>query len=314
VETVARLTQARVEGLHLDSTELVFEPRGISGGSYRIDIGTAGSTTLILQAIMPAAAFAPAPIDLEIRGGTDNPLSPPIGFWKNVTLPALRRMGYRGEVECLRRGHYPKGGGIVRARIDPVRRLRGLEFREPGKITRIEGVAHCVRLPAHIARRMAHAATKALLRAGYSNVQIKTETYPPSEDPHLGPGTGITLWAESESGAVLGASALGRRGKPAEQVGRAAAESLIRQLRTGKAVDRHLTDHLIPYLALAEGKSEITSAELTPHTLTNIALVERILKVRFEVRGEVGTPGEIKVQGVGRRNPALREDEPEEES
>jgi RNA 3'-phosphate cyclase len=314
VEAVAKLANARVRGLELDSTEITFEPGRISGGDYRIDIGTAGSTTLILQAIMPAAVFAEAPVKYEIRGGTDNPLAPPIDFWRNITLPALKYMGYRGEVECLRRGHYPRGGGIIRAQVEPVLRLRGVQRLEPGKITRISGIAHCVRLPDHIAKRMAHAAAKILLRAGYSNVEIRTETHDPSRDPHLGPGTGITLWAETEEDAVLGFSALGKPGKPAEKVGREAAEGLMKQLKTGMSVDKHLTDQLIPYLALAEGESEITSTELTLHALTNVALVERILNVRFEVEGEMGNPGRIKVRGLGKVNPALREDDAEERS
>jgi RNA 3'-terminal phosphate cyclase len=139
----------------------------------------------------------------------------------------------------------------------------------------------------------------ALIRAGYSRVQIKTEYYPPDKDPHLGPGAGITLWAETKSGAILGSSSLGRLGKQAEQVGREAAGSLVKQLKTGCAVDPHLTDQLIPYLALAEGVSEITSTELTPHTLTNIALVEQILGVKFEVQGQRGQPGRIRVEGLG---------------
>lgn len=299
VEGLAKLTNARVEGAKLNSTELTFEPTIIEGGRYHIDIGTAGSTTLVLQILMPAAAFARKPVEVEIRGGTDNPMAPPIDFLKNVTLPTLRKMGYRGEVECVQRGHYPKGGGVVRAHIEPIEKLHALTLTEPGKVVRISGLAHCVRLPDHIATRMAHVASMALVKAGYSKVHIKTESYPPTQDPHLGPGAGITLWAETEGGAILGSSSLGKLGKPAEQVGREAAESLIAQLKTGCAVDRHLTDQLVPYLALAEGVSEITSAELTSHTLTNIALVEQILGVKFEVQGQQGQPGRIRVKGLG---------------
>ena len=299
VEALTKLTNARVEGLGLHSKELKFEPSAIEGGKYRVDIGTAGSTTLILQILMPAAAFARKPVEVEITGGTDNPFAPPVDFLKNVTLPMLRKMGYRGEVECVQRGHYPRGGGIVRAHIEPLERLQALRLTEPGRVVHIAGVAHCVCLPAHIATRMAHAASMALIKAGHAKVDIKAESYPPTKDPHLGPGTGITLWAETESGAILGASSLGKRGKPAEQVGREAAESLIKQLQTGRAVDRHLIDQLVPYLALAEGESEITSAELTSHALTNIALVEQILGVRFEVEGELKQPGRIRVEGLG---------------
>jgi RNA 3'-terminal phosphate cyclase len=154
---------------------------------------------------------------------------------------------------------------------------------------------------------MAHAASRELLRAGYANVDIKAESHPPTQDPHLGPGTGITLWAEMERGPILGASSLGERGKPAERVGREAAQSLIRQLRTGNAADRYLTDQLIPYMALAEGTSEISSTELTSHALTNVILVEKILDVRFDVKGELGKPGTIKVRGIGKANPFIGE-------
>ncbi len=299
VEALAKLTNARTDGVKLNSTELIFEPTAIEGGRYHIRIGTAGSTALVLQILMPAAAFARKRVEAEITGGTDNPRAPSVDFLKNITLPTLKKMGYLGEVECIKRGHYPRGGGIVRARIDPVEKLQALALTDPGEVANISGLAHCVRLPADIATRMAHAASKALIEAGYSKVQIKTETYHPTKDPHLGPGTGITLWAETEGGAVLGASSLGERGVPAEQVGREAARSLVRQLQTGCAVDRHLTDQLIPYLALAEGASEFTSAELTSHTLTNIALVEQILGVKFEVQGERGRPGRIRVEGLG---------------
>jgi len=297
VDALAKLTGAKVEGLELNSRELKFEPGAIEGGKYRVDIGTAGSTTLILQILMPAAAFARKPVEAEIIGGSDNPLAPPVDFLKNVTLPTLRKMGYQGEVECVRRGHYPRGGGIVHARIEPIQRLNAVKLVEPGKVIRVSGLAHCVKLPAHIATRMAHAASAALITAGYSKVNIKTESYEPSRDQHLGPGTGITIWAETERGAILGASSLGKPGKPAEGVGHEAAESLAKQLRTGCAVDRHLTDQLIPYLALADGTSEITSAELTSHALTNITLVEQVLGVKFEVEGQLGQPGRIRVVG-----------------
>jgi RNA 3'-phosphate cyclase len=298
VEALARLTNARVEGLSIRSTELTFEPDIVQGGRYRVDIGTAGSITLILQALMPAAAFAKKLVEVEITGGTDVPMSPPIDYLANVTLPTLRKMGYVGEVELIRRGHYPRGGGIVRARIQPVQKLRAIRLTEVGKVTRVVGISHCVRLPPHIAARQAHAAKQVLLRAGY-DADVRVESYDPAKDPHLGPGTGITLWAETERGAILGGSCLGRPGKPAEQVGREAAESLLDQLGRGRAVDRYLTDQLIPYMALAEGRSEISSAEITLHALTNIELVEKILGVKFEVEGQQGQPGRISVDGLG---------------
>ena len=297
-KAVSELVNARVMGLGLGSKEIFFEPGEAEGGRYKIEIGTAGSITLVLQALMPAAAFAKREVELEIVGGSDVPLAPPVDFLKNVTLPVLRRMGYRGEVDCIRRGHYPRGGGIVRARISPIQKLGALELMEPGKVTAIKGISHCVKLPGHVAVRQAHSAKMALLKAGYE-AKIETEFYDPSEDQHFGPGSGITIWAETEGGAILGASSLGAPGKPAEKVGAEAAESLIAQLKTGCAVDRYLTDQLIVYMALSEGTSRISSAELTMHTLTNVELVKQILGVEVEVEGKLGESGKIKVGGIG---------------
>ncbi len=299
VEALAKLAKARVEGASLGSTEISFEPGAIEGGRYHVDIGTAGSTTLILQILMPAAAFASGPVNLEVKGGTDNPLAPPIDYIKNVTLPTLRRMGYRGEVECVRRGHYPRGGGIALARIEPVEKLDPINLAAPDKVLRVSGLAHAVRLPAQIATRIAHAASMELIGSGQGKVDIKSESYSQDQDPHLSPGAGVTLWAETERGATIGGSSLGSPGKPSEQVGREAARELTEQLRTGMAVDRHLADQLIPYMALADGASEITVASLTAHTLTNIELVQMILGVKFLVEGKLGGPGKISVKGIG---------------
>jgi len=299
VEALAKLTNARVDGLSIRSTELTFEPGVVEGGQYRVDVGTAGSITLILQALMPAAAFASKSVEVEITGGTDVPMAPSIDYLKNVTIPMLRKMGYLGEVELVRRGHYPRGGGIVQAKIEPVKKLGAIRLIEAGRVRRIAGISHCVRLPTHIATRQAHAAKLALLRAGHADAVIKVDSPQANLDPQLGPGTGITIWAETERGAILGESCLGRPGKPAEQVGREAARGLLNQLKTGSAFDRYLTDQIIPYMVMAEGSSEITTADLTLHTLTNIGLIEKILGVKFEVEGQQGQPGKIGVEGLG---------------
>lgn len=299
LRALAQLCNGELDGDEINSTEIKLHPNQIQGKKINVKIRTAGSIGLVLQSLMIPAPFAGGEVDIEFEGGaTDTFFAPPIDYLINVTLPTLRRIGYRGEVERVRRGHYPRGGGIIRAHIRPVEKLRALELVKPGRVVTIRGISHAVRLPAPIATRQAHAAKRELLKADYT-AEVKTESYERGRDPHLGPGTGITLWAETENGAIIGSSSLGKRGKPAEQVGREAAHGLIKQLRTGRAVDRWLTDQLVPYLALADGTSEITSAELTSHALTNFELVERILGVKFEIEGELGGPGRVRVRGLG---------------
>jgi len=303
VRALATLTRAKVEGLKPGSTTLTFHPKTRASGKIKVNIGTAGSISLVLQAILPALAFSPEKTEIEITGGTDVKWSPPIDYIKHVFLPHLTRMGYHVEVHVLRRGHYPKGGGKVRVIAKPVRKINPIRAVELGEIVKIEGISHCVRLPRHVAERQANAARSFLEKAGFTNVNIGVEWYKPEEDRHLGPGSGIVLWASSNRGAILGSDALGERGKRAENVGVEAARKLVSEISKRAPIDRHLGDMLPPYMAIASGLSEILVTELTLHAETNIAIIEKILGVKFQVEKHRNGRAKIKVHGLGLINP-----------
>ena len=305
VKAVAMISKARVDGLRIRSTEITMYPQRITGGNFSFDVGTAGSISLVLQSVLPALAFAAAPSSLKITGGTDVAWSPPIDYMRNVFFKLLAKMGYHVDCEVKRRGHYPKGGGQVVVYTHPVEKLSPITLMDLGEVQRIQGVSHCVRLPRHVAERQASTARRVLEAEGYRDVEIAVESYPPGRDPHLGPGSGIVLWAETSTGTVIGADALGERGKPAEKVGEEAAAKLLEELRLGAAVDKHASDMLIPYMAVADGSSSIKTSELTMHTATAIHVVESFLPVKFEVEGKLGSPAVIRVNGVGMRNPSL---------
>jgi RNA 3'-terminal phosphate cyclase (ATP) len=208
-------------------------------------------------------------------------------------------MGYDANLKVQRRGHYPKGGGKVTITIKPPRTLRAIRLIERGELSVVEGISHCVKLPSHVAQRQATAAKDKLTKAGYSDFNIAVETYPPGQDPHIGPGSGITLLMKSSTGSIIGADSIGEKGKPAERVGEEAAEKLLAEIDSKAPVDRHLGDILIPYMAVAEGLSEVSVSELTMHTLTNLKVAEMIAGAKFEIQGEIGEVGRIKVEGIG---------------
>ena len=298
VKAVAATCDAETHGLTQASQELTFTPHGRAAGRWSFDVGTAGSIPLILQALMPAAAYAPTNVAVELTGGTDVLWSPTIDYVRLIELPLLQLMGYRATIQVHRRGHYPKGGGHVSISVDPPRILKAINLLERGQLLGIEGVSHCVRLPSHVAQRQASAAKEKLNAEGFTHMNIATETYPPNQDPHVAPGSGITLLAKFTSGTILGSDSLGERGKPAETVGAEAATKLLAELVSKAPVDRHMGDILIPYMAVAEGKSMIQVSEITLHTMTNIKVAEMVAGVKFEVEAELHRPGRITVNGV----------------
>ncbi len=296
VETVARMCDAECEGLEIGSTEITFEPGPVEHGTYEVDIGTAGSVTLLLQAVKLAAVAADGPVELRIRGGTDVKWSPPADYEAHVNAHYLNTIGYGYRFEIVKRGHYPKGGGEVKATMIPPHEPRPLRAVELGNLRRITGVSHSVRLPPHVAERQARSAARLLERELGTEVVIKVETYPKEHDPHAGPGSGIVLWAEDDRGNRVAASALGEKGKPAEEVGEEAARTLLRRLQTRMALDGHMGDQILPFLALADGTSEYGVTEIDPHLTTNAWVVEKFLDVDIRIQGEEGRPGKVTVE------------------
>ncbi|RUM47790.1 MAG: RNA 3'-phosphate cyclase [Hyperthermus sp.] len=301
VRAVAELSSARVKGLALGSTVLEFYPGRLRSGSFSFNVGTAGSVTLVLQAALPVLAFMDSGVEVEVRGGTDVPWSPPVDYFRHVLSRLLSRMGFVFTLTVKRRGHYPRGGGIVRVRVEkPPRMFRSVALRERGRLRFIEGISHAVRLPKHVAERQARAARDVLAASLNVPVDIALEWYEPGRDPHLGPGSGIVLWAVAEN-SVLGSDSLGARGKPAEEVGREAANKLVEDIRTGMALDRHASDMLIPYAALACGESILGGASLSLHAETSIKVVELMVpeaKLEFVEGGVRGKPFVLRVRGV----------------
>ncbi len=286
VRAVERISGGSTEGLALRSTRLAFTPGKLTGFEGAIDIGTAGSITLLLQCLVPAALFADRTTKVRITGGTDVSWSPPMEFYTHVFLPVLRELGCELQLELKRRGYYPKGGGLVDLTVTPARRPNGLVLRKPEHAERIKGVSHSCGLPAHVVDRQARAATHLLKDAGYAAV-IKTEF---EERGTWTTGSGITLWSGYKSG-----SALGERGKRAELVGEEAARSILTELEAPSTVDVHLADHLVPYLALAAGNSEMRVREMTKHLETNLHITEQFLEVNFTVEKEERADGAVLV-------------------
>ena len=269
IATAAKLCDADVLGLYIGSQEITYSPMEIKGATYTVDIGTAGSISLLLQCIMPMTAYSGGRIALEITGGTDVAWSPTIDYLNNVTCKALGQMGYHCNIEVLKRGYYPEGGGKVCAFFEPTR-LHGFEFER--KEENINGISHSSKLPEHIAQRQALAAKRVLENRGIgSDITVCSKN-------ELSTGSGITLWS-----LYSGASHLGKKGLPAEKVGEMAAEQMTRYLDSGASVDPYLADQLITYMGLAGGGS-FTTYEISEHTLTNMHITELLLGVEFDIR------------------------------
>lgn len=274
VRALLALCSGRAEGLELRSPALRFFPGALAGGHFAFDIGTAGSVTLVLQALMPAMLSARAESLVRVRGGTDVRGAPPIAYLERVLLPLLRRMQAHVHLEVPRHGYYPRGGGEVEIAVQPSS-LQPLALEVPGALLAIEGEAHAARLPEHIALRMRKAAVARL--PADATIDIRALTL--GDGQASGTGGAIVLWARCRD-TILGAARVAERGIPAEHLGEGVALELLNDLAAGATIDVHGADQLLVYLALAGGGS-LRAREVTSHARTAMWLIEQFLPVRF---------------------------------
>jgi len=287
VQAVARISQAEVTGAHLGSQALTFRPRTIQGGHYLFDVaettGSAGAVTLVAQALLPPLVKVKSPATVILKGGTHVPWSPPAHYLSQVFLPALAAMGAEVEMTLERWGWYPRGGGEVRLTIRGARPLTGVQWRTPAASSAFRALSAAAQLPEHVARRQA-----ARLAARLGQAVPVTVIPAGGQDP----GSLVFLW-----GPQAGFTALGARGKPAEQVADEAVEAYLAFRASGAALDRHLADQILIYLALAKGPSRFTTEAVTSHLITNVWVIEQFLGPTFEIKGALGERGEISCQG-----------------
>ncbi len=283
VRAVAEVCSANTEGLGPGAAAFAFSPHALKGGAFSFDVGTAGSITLVLQALLPVLVASRAHVRVLVTGGTDVRQAPPADYFAEVMVRHLARMGASLHLAIPRRGYYPRGGGEIAVEIAPGE-LHPNRLSVPGALRRLEGAAHVANLPGHIAERM-RAASLARLSGLELDAQIAPRVlgYPEV----IGQGGAIVAWAETEH-TVLGAARVAERGVRAETLGEAVGRELRADLEAGATADVHAADQLLIYFALAGGESSFTARELTSHARTAMWLIGRFLPVRFAAEEREG--------------------------
>jgi RNA 3'-terminal phosphate cyclase (ATP) len=273
VRACAQVCDAEVTGAAVRSLEITYIPRGtIKGGHYEWKIGTAGSTTLLTAALVPVALFADTETVIRISGGLFQDFAPSAHHMQHVLLPCLRRMGVEAELEIIRPGYVPRGGGIIKVRTKPMGEpLRPLALLDQGTVKQINGIAISSHLgKQHVSERMAKECVKVLASAGFQ-ARIREQ----NDATALQPGASLTVWAETDTGCLIGSDQAGKPGRSAESIGRHVASNLIEDFKSGATVDTHLADELIIYAALAEGTTRYVIPQITDHVEANLWLIEK---------------------------------------
>jgi RNA 3'-terminal phosphate cyclase (ATP) len=278
VKAAGEISGARIEGDVLGSTALTFVPGAIKAGSYEFQIATAGSSTLVLQTVVPALLYAQGESVVRVSGGTHNSKAPPAEFLQRAYGRAMSDMGAHVEFQLERAGFYPAGGGAVRATVRPLAGWRRLKLETRGERRAAFAESLVAAVPGGVAKRELDCVASAM---GWSGEQLRFQTLPDS----WGPGNALLLTLDHEHVTEVFV-AFGEKGRRAEEVARDAIGQARRYMASGAAVSEHLADQLLLPMALAGGGS-FTMDVVSQHTRTNAEIIARFLPVAisFEARG-----------------------------
>lgn len=279
VQAACEVGDATVSGAEPGSLTLEFTPGAVRGGDYHWPIGTAGSTTLVLQTVLPALWMAGVAAQLRLEGGTHNPLAPSVDFMADSFLPLMRLMGLRADIRLERHGFYPAGGGAMAVQIATGVAPLPLHLPERGQAMGMSATALMSSVPGRVGERELDTVGRRLPIA--------------SEHRHIrqaigSPGPGNALMVRVEGSMVTELfTAFGERGVTAERVGELVSGEARAYLASGAAVGPYLGDQLLLPLALA-GAGSFTTQTPTAHARSNAALIEKFLPVQidFDQRGD----------------------------
>ncbi len=274
VEAAEKIGRARVEGNTIGSQKLSFYPEEVIPGDYHFAVGTAGSATLVLQAILPVLIIADAPSTIVIEGGTHNPFAPSFDFLKMVFVPVLKQMGVDVELTLHRHGFYPAGGGKIEAKITPTKKIKPISLLERGKLKRLKARSIFAQIPGNVATREIAVAKKIFLLE-----DVQTEIFQVMDSQ--GPGNIFTIGVDSENITEMFVG-FGELRKSAEFVAHEAIEQVQKYLQTDVPVGSYLADQLLIPFALAKG-GEFRTAAMSGHFTTNLEIIKTFLDCSIKI-------------------------------
>lgn len=276
VEAARRIGAAEVRGAEINSQELTFVPQDVAPGDYQFSIGTAGSTTLVLQTVLPVLMLASKPSTLALEGGTHNPAAPPYDFVERVYVPLMNRLGAQIRTELVTPGFFPAGGGELKVVIEPPCEFRRLDLTARGEIRRRSARALVANLPRSIAERELAVVERKL---GWDAASLNAEIV-----SSRGPGNILMVEVECENVTEV-FTGFGERTVRAEVVADRAVTETRRYLAANVAVGEHLADQLLVPMMLTKG-GKFSTLPLTGHSRTNIDTIGKFMPAEILVSAE----------------------------
>ncbi|TFK55090.1 18S rRNA biogenesis protein [Heliocybe sulcata] len=279
-----KVTNGTVIEISYTGTAVLLKPGVISGGPVTHECPLSRSIGYFLEPIIMLAPFAKSPFQLTLRGITTDDRDLSADLIRTVTLPHLQLFGVADglELRIKKRGSSPGGGGEIQFLCPVVKQVKTLNFVDPGKIKRIRGIAHAVRVSPQFSNRMIDA-SRSILNRYIPDIYLYSDVYKGADSGHS-PGYALSLLAESTTGALHCAEAVSQPGVAPEDIALAATRALLEEIRRGGCVDRkHQSLVLLMMVLGSEDVGRCRMGEPTPRTIQFLRDVREFFGTSFKI-------------------------------
>jgi RNA 3'-terminal phosphate cyclase (ATP) len=282
IKIIQKITNAKVIGAEIGSTELKFIPGNVKSLDLIEDVGTAGSISLILQVLIPVVAISQKKLDLKIKGGTDVLWSPSIDYTQYVLREAYSRMGIKFSLELCKRGYYPKGGGEINLHVNPSN-LKSISFtkRKTNSVKLI-----CTFSKISIGK-IKNEVKEIIQKLTKENFIVETEI---KNEEAVDSGASMLIYSIDEH-SIIGIDALFDKKTQKFDL------NIDEFIKNSVGIDGKLADMLVVTASLGQKKTIFRVKEISKHLETNLFVTSKITGCKYGI-GKLTDGFEVIIEGV----------------
>ena len=282
INALQQLSGISVKGARIGSQTVNIEEGYKLKDEALVNIGTAGSISLVSQAVSYYSFIQKRNIQLKIEGGaTHGKWAPLLEYLTNVTHVLLKLMNKKIYTEHRKFGFFPKGGAEIIIKYDKNEKPLPLILAEKGELEEVK--AYYIAYMSLKSRKVAERQLDSFIK----NTKPRVEVTPIIKYvTSISPGSGLTIVNQYSNGSRKGNFVPGEKHLSAERVGEICSSKWKKMEKNNGAIDVHATDQLIVPMALINDNSEITVDEISNHTRTNIELIRKFFQKTITIKKE----------------------------
>ena len=275
-------------------TTLTYNPGLLIGGKVEHDCDPARGIGYYLEPLLQIAPFCKNPLNVVLRGITNNDIDPSPDLLKQSALPVLLKFVLVDEgldIKVEKRGIAPGGGGQVRFSCPVRKTLRTIQMTNQGKIKRIRGVAWSTGVSPSFPNEIIESAKNLLLKFipdvyiyADHRKQEKTKKTGESGEILRSRGFGLVLTAETNEGGYLSAEVISSKRSVAADLGVEGAKQLLEEVYRGGCVDSTTQSLAFHLMALGpRDVSKIVTGPLSPYAVSYLRHLKDAFQVKFKL-------------------------------